>query len=130
MPAGAQTVEARSSALAALADFVGVLIFCTIGRRSHAEGLTVAGVADTAWPFLVGAAVGWLVSRAWRRPTAVVPTGLVVWVCTVAVGMLLRKATSAGVAFSFIVVASAATAVMLLGWRVALAAMRRRPTQS
>ena len=116
----------RSSAPAALADVVGVLVFCTMGRRSHAEGLTVAGVADTAWPFLAGAAVGWLLIRAWRRPAAVFPTGVFVWVCTVAVGMLLRKATSAGVAFSFVVVASAATAVLLLGWRVVAAAVARR----
>jgi hypothetical protein len=120
----------RRSALAALADVVGVLVFAAVGRRSHAEGLTVAGVAETAWPFLVGTAVGWLFSRGWRRPTAVVPTGLVVWVCTVAIGMLLRKATSAGVAGSFVVVASAATAVVLLGWRVAVAALRRRPDHS
>ena len=119
-----------SSALAALADVVGVLVFCTVGRRSHAEGLTAAGVAGTAWPFLVGTAVGWLLIRGWRRPTAVVPTGLVVWVCTVAVGMLLRKATSAGVAVSFVVVASAATAVVLLGWRVAVAALTRQHNQS
>src|SRR5262245_28209021 len=115
----------RSSVLAAVADIVGVLLFCAIGRRSHAEGLTVAGVAETAWPFLVGAAIGWLLSRAWRRPTAVVPTGVVVWVCTGAVGMLLRKATSAGVAFSFVVVSSAATAVLLLGWRVLVASLQR-----
>jgi len=115
----------RSSVLAALADIVGVLLFCAIGRRSHGEGLTVAGVAETAWPFLVGAAVDWLLSRAWRRPTAVVPTGVAVWVCTVAVGMLLRKATSAGVAFSFVIVASAATAVLLLGWRVLVASLQR-----
>lgn len=120
----------RSSALAALADVVGVLVFCTIGRRSHAEGLTVAGVVETAWPFLAGTAVGWLLIRGWRRPTAVVPTGVVVWVCTVAVGMLLRKATSAGVAVSFVVVASAATAVVLLGWRVAVAALTRQQNQS
>ena len=120
----------RSSAFAALTDVVGVLVFCTIGRRSHAEGLTVAGVAETAWPFLAGTAVGWLLIRGWRRPTAVVPTGVVVWVCTVAVGMLLRKATSAGVAVSFVVVASAATAVVLLGWRVAVAALTRQQNQS
>ncbi|HKV19126.1 MAG TPA: DUF3054 domain-containing protein [Mycobacterium sp.] len=119
----------RSSALAALADVVGVLLFCLVGRRSHAEGLTVAGLAETAWPFLVGTAAGWLLSRAWRRPTAVMPTGVVVWLCTVAIGMLLRKATNAGVALSFIIVATAATAVVLLGWRVALAAMRRKPAQ-
>jgi DUF3054 family protein len=117
----------RSSALAALADVVGVLLFCAIGRRSHAEGLTVAGVAATAWPFLVGAALGWLLSRAWRRPAAIVPTGIVVWLCTVVVGMLLRKATSAGVAVSFVIVATAATAVLLLGWRVTVAALRRGP---
>ena len=111
--------------MAAGADIIGVLLFCAIGRRSHAEGLTVAGVAQTAWPFLIGAAVGWLLSRAWRRPTAVVPTGVAVWVCTVAVGMLLRKASSAGVAFSFVIVASAATAVLLLGWRVLVASLQR-----
>ena len=55
------------------------------------------------------------------------PTGVVVWVCTVAVGMLLRKATSAGVAASFVVVASTVTALLLLGWRALarLAAARR-----
>ena len=116
----------RSSALAALADIVGVLVFCTIGRRSHAEGLTAAGVAETAWPFLAGTAIGWLLSRGWRRPTALVPTGVVVWLCTVAVGMLLRKATSAGVAVSFVVVASAVTAVLLLGWRAAATVIQRR----
>jgi hypothetical protein len=119
----------RSSAFSAIADVVGVLLFCAIGRRSHAEGLTVAGVADTAWPFLLGTAVGWLLSRAWRRPTAVAPTGVVVWLCTVVVGMLLRRATSAGTAVSFIVVATAATAVMLLGWRVVVAALRRAPAK-
>jgi hypothetical protein len=108
-------------------DVVGVLVFCTVGRRSHAEGLSVTGVASTAWPFLTGTVVGWLASRGWRRPTAVVPTGVVVWICTVAVGMLLRKASSAGVAASFVVVASAVTAVLLLGWRASVGlALRRR----
>jgi hypothetical protein len=108
-------------------DIACVLAFCAVGRRSHDEGLNVAGIATTAWPFLSGTVVGWLASRAWRRPTAVVPTGVVVWVCTVAVGMLLRKATSAGVAASFVVVASSVTALLLLGWRaVAGWAARRR----
>jgi hypothetical protein len=120
----------RDSVLAALADIVAVLIFCAVGRRSHAEGLTVSGVAGTAWPFLVGTAVGWLLSRAWRRPTAVAPTGVVVWLCTVTIGMLLRKATSAGVAVSFLIVATTATAVALLGWRVVVAALGRRRAQT
>lgn len=116
----------RTSARALLADVICVVVFCTIGRRSHAEGITVAGVAETAWPFLVGTGVGWLVSRGWQRPTSLAPTGIAVWVCTVVIGMLLRKVTSAGVAASFIVVASLVTGVLLLGWRAALAGTRRR----
>jgi hypothetical protein len=101
-------------------DVVCVLVFCAVGRRNHDEGINVAGIATTAWPFLAGTALGWLASQAWRRPTAVIPTGVVVWLCTVAVGMLLRKTTSAGVAPSFVVVASAVTALLLLGWRAAI----------
>jgi hypothetical protein len=98
-------------------DVIGVLAFCAAGRRSHDEGLNIAGVASTAWPFLTGTIVGWLASRAWRRPTALVPTGVVVWLCTVVIGMVLRKASSAGVAASFVVVAASVTALLLLGWR-------------
>ncbi len=110
---------------AAVADAVAVVIFCTVGRRSHAEGVTLTGVAETAWPFLTGTLVGWLIARGWRRPTSITPTGLIVWVCTVAVGMLLRKATSAGTAFSFVVVATLTTAILLLGWRAAAKAASR-----
>jgi Protein of unknown function (DUF3054) len=102
-----------------LTDIVCVVVFCAIGRRSHAEGLTITGVAQTAWPFLTGTAVGWLLARGWRRPMALAPTGVAVWLCTVVVGMLLRKATSGGVAASFVVVASLVTAALLLGWRAA-----------
>jgi Protein of unknown function (DUF3054) len=115
----------RRGTIALIADIVCVVVFCTIGRRSHAEGLTVVGIAQTAWPFLAGTAVGWLLIRGWRRPLVVIPTGVVVWVCTVVVGMLLRTATSAGVSATFVLVASIATAVLLLGWRAAAALLRR-----
>jgi peptidoglycan/LPS O-acetylase OafA/YrhL len=108
------------------ADVVAVLVFCALGRRSHDEGLSIRGVAETVWPFLTGTVVGWLVSRAWRQPTAVVPTGVIVWLCTVVLGMLLRKASSAGVAASFVVVAATVTAVLLLGWRAAVGVTLRR----
>src|ERR1700757_682531 len=101
-------------------DVFGVLLFCAVGRRSHDEGLNVTGIATTAWPFLTGTVVGWLLSRGWRRPTAVAPTGVIVWLSTVVVGMLLRKASSAGVAASFVVVAATVTALLLLGWRAAV----------
>jgi DUF3054 family protein len=111
-------------------DVVCVLVFCAVGRRSHDEGINVAGVATTAWPFLSGTILGWVASQAWRRPTALAPTGVVVWLCTVAVGMLLRKATSAGVAASFAVVALSVTALLLLGWRAVTGVVSRRRSAS
>ena len=114
MPATDKGERVRHGLIAFVADIVCVLVFATIGRRSHAEGLTAAGIAHTAWPFLAGTGAGWLLTRGWHRPFRIIPTGVVVWVCTVVAGMLLRKATSAGVATSFVVVASVSTAVLLL----------------
>ena len=111
---------------ALVADLACVVFFAALGRRNHAEGMSLGGIVETAWPFLVGAVVGWLLSRGWRRPTAVMPTGLTVWVCTVAVGMLLRKATSEGTAMSFIAVTTLFMAVLLLGWRAVLARLANR----
>lgn len=125
MPTG-DPVPARRAAAGIAVDVVCVVVFCAIGRRSHAEGLTVAGIAETAWPFLAGTGVGWLVARGWRQPTGLAPTGVVVWLCTVIVGMLLRKASSQGVALSFVIVASIVTAVLLLGWRAAALVVTRK----
>ena len=45
------------------------------------------------------------VTRFWRQPTALVPTGVGVWLGTVAVGMALRVLAGQGTAFAFILVA-------------------------
>ena len=116
----------RTAGLAFAADAVCILIFVAIGRRNHTEGVTLAGVAQTAWPFLVGLAAGWVLCRAWRAPTAVRPTGIIVWLSTVAIGMVLRAGIGAGIALSFIAVATAFTGVLLVGWRAAVTALARR----
>lgn len=116
----------RPVVLALVVDAVCVTVFCTIGRRSHDEGLSLTGIAHTAWPFLVGAAVGWLAARGWRRPLALAPTGLTVWLCTVVVGMVLRRLSGQGTATAFVVVATVTTAVLLLGWRAAARLATRR----
>lgn len=122
--------SARLAAAAFSVDVAAVLVFCTIGRRSHAEGLSVASIAETAWPFLAGTVAGWVAVRGWRRPVELTPTGVAVWLCTVAVGMLLRKSGAAGpdhgVAPSFVVVALTTTALLLLGWRGGLRLLARR----
>lgn len=119
-------LPARAAGTALAADLVCVVVFAALGRRSHAEGLTATGIATTAWPFLVGTLVGWLLVRAWRRPLTLAPTGVAVWAATIVVGMLLRATTSRGIAPSFIVVASLVTGALLLGWRGVAAVVARR----
>lgn len=98
------------------ADLVLVILFAAIGRSSHGESR--AGTALTAWPFLVGAIVGWLLSKAWRALASLIPSGVTIWLATVIVGMLLRAATGSGTHWSFIIVATIVNAVFLLGYRV------------
>ncbi|GAB3207734.1 DUF3054 domain-containing protein [Marinactinospora endophytica] len=113
---------------AVLIDLVCVLAFVLIGRSSHGEGNALLGLATTLWPFAAALAAGWLLTRAWRAPAAVLRTGVGVWVVTVAGGMALRAVTDAGTAPSFVVVTSVFLGVTLLGWRaVATAVLRRRP---
>ena len=111
-------------AIALAIDVFLVLVFAAVGRASHGEELS--GLLVTAWPFLVGLAVGWLVTLAWRAPAAPVHTGLGVWVVTVAGGMLLRAVTGQGTALAFLVVATITLLVLLVGWRVVAAIARRR----
>jgi hypothetical protein len=95
-----------------------VLAFVAIGRRTHHDGDSLAGLWHTAWPFLAGLAVGLLASRAWRRPLAVVPSGLGAWLGAAGVGMVIRVLAGQGTAAAFIVVALVFLALFLLGWRV------------
>ena len=114
-------VKFRSPVVTAVLDLLMVVLFAAIGRRSHEEATALSGLVHTAWPFVVGAAIGWVVTFALYRNKfdafLIVPTGIVVWVMTVAVGMVLRALTGQGTAGSFIIVATISTAVLLLGWR-------------
>ncbi|MFC0449339.1 DUF3054 domain-containing protein [Rhodococcus jostii] len=102
-------------------DVVLVIVFCAIGRRSHDEANALTGLATTAWPFLTGLAGGWLATVALYRDKfdafLIVPTGIVVWLSTLVVGMLLRVVSGQGTALSFVIVAGTVLAVFLLGWR-------------
>ncbi|MEE2815013.1 MAG: DUF3054 domain-containing protein [Actinomycetota bacterium] len=117
---------------AIIVDAVFVLVFAAIGRASHNEN--PLGFLLTAWPFLVALVVGHafaaLVPARPRRPWSL-GWGLIVWVVTVAGGMLLRLATGDSAETPFIVVAALVLAAMLLGWRlIALLARRYRAPRS
>ena len=111
--------------VAAFLDACCVLAFVAIGRASHDHGESAAGLVGTAWPFLTGLGAGWLVTRAWRRPSAIVPGGVGAWLGAVAVGMILRVAAGQGTVPAFIAVALAFLGLFLLGWRAAVTAWSR-----
>jgi len=116
--------------LAAALDTAIVVAFVAIGRRNHDEGEALAGVAETAAPFLLALATGWVLlrvsgDRVYQQPTKVI-TGVVLWAYTVTAGMLLRRFVfDEGTAFSFIIVASVFLG-LLVGWRVTANALWNR----
>jgi hypothetical protein len=108
----------RRVALAALADIVAIVVFVAIGRRNHNEGSSIGGIAGVAAPFLIALVVGWVVARAWARPTQV-EAAFIIWPITVALGMVLRHFVfDRGTALPFIIVATLFTGVFLVGWRM------------
>ena len=103
---------------AALLDLLLVLVFAALGRRSHEHGVTLAGVAETAWPFIAGASTGWLLAGGIRLEPMSAPFGAVVVAGGVIIGMLLRQVTGAGTAWSFVLVATLVLSTLLIGWRL------------
>ncbi|WP_420370177.1 DUF3054 domain-containing protein [Curtobacterium sp. L1-20] len=118
--------------LAAVIDVVLIVLFALIGRSSHGESESALGLWTTAYPFLAGWAIAYVTSGAWARPLRFWPTGIVVWVLTVFVGLAIRVATGQGdvggdpLPISFVIVATIVLGVFLLGWRgIARLALRR-----
>lgn len=108
-------------------DAVLIVVFSTFGRGAHSEGLGAAQVWGTAWPFLVGLVVGWLTLLVTRRNPGTVGSGVVVWISSLVVGMVIRGIGDGRVPhWSFIIVAAVVTAVFLIGWRAIRAAVLRR----
>lgn len=115
--------QVRQSLLV-LADVAAILVFVAIGRAVHADGVSLSGMVSTSWPFLAGAGLGWLGSRAWRRPAALLRVGVPVWLACVAIGMVLRVLGGQGTAVAFILVALGFLGATILGWRLVVAILR------
>ncbi|MGN0065815.1 MAG: DUF3054 domain-containing protein [Nocardioides sp.] len=106
-------------------DAVLVVVFAAIGYWTHADELTPAGVVSTAWPFLLALLGAHGVLLAAGRRADEILSGLLVWVITVAAGMVIRKVSGDGTATPFIVVATLFNAATLLGWRLIARYARR-----
>jgi hypothetical protein len=108
------------------ADLAAVLLFVGIGRSVHAHGLSLAGLASTAWPFVSGLCAGWIAIAASRRDGTSVMDGVLVCVSTVALGMALRVVSGQGTAVAFVLVALGFLGAVMLGWRLLGAYVQRR----
>jgi hypothetical protein len=109
-------VRSATATFAAGADLLAVLVFAAIGRGAHAEVVDGFEILATAAPFLLGLVVGWLGARAWRAPLRL-PVAMAVWVCVTIVGLGVRAAFTHRLPLTFVLIAAASLALLLLGWR-------------
>ena len=110
------------SAALLLTDAVLVVLFAIAGNYAHDSGLSAAAVSGTAWPFLAGLVLAWLLSSSWTRPSQVWPAGVLAVILTVVVGLSLRVLfTDGGAELSFILVATGTLGVLLLARRLVTA---------
>nr|WP_209044257.1 DUF3054 domain-containing protein [Brevibacterium marinum] len=106
-----------------IVDLILVVLFTIIGHYTHSHNLDPQGLLTTAWPFLAGLVLAWLLSAVWDRPIAPLATGAGVWAITILLGLVIRGATGAGgdpgvVPVSFMIVATSFNLITLLGWRI------------
>ena len=111
-----------SNSKAALADTASILAFALLARVAHNSPelpLNFVGWLDTAWPFLTGIILGWLVNLAAKwNPSKVAPGGVAVWLIAVVTGLGIWGVRHAAFPhWSFIMVAGSMSALFLLGWR-------------
>ncbi len=102
----------------AVLDLVTLVLFVTIGRATHHDGETVAGLLSTIWPFAAGLVAGWWAAR--RMAPTSVRNGVTVVVAMVALGMVLRVVAGQGTAPAFVGVAVGFDGLLMLGGRMLL----------
>ncbi|KAB3519991.1 DUF3054 family protein [Corynebacterium sp. zg254] len=117
---------------AAIFDILAILLFALLARIAHNTPempLSVLGWLETSWPFLCGTLLGWGVLVLIRRsPDAqrFLP-GAVVWVFSVATGLTLWGVRHGAFPhWSFIVVATVMSGLLLFGWRGIAGVVARR----
>jgi Protein of unknown function (DUF3054) len=113
-------------------DLLVVVVFVVIGRRNHGEDGAAAGFFRVAAPFLLALAGAWVSGRKRWASAAHWRYGVVIWVFTVGMGLLLRRVVfHNGTAVAFVIVATLFLGLGLVGWRVVANAIAgKRPTAS
>ncbi|MHA7156132.1 DUF3054 domain-containing protein [Arthrobacter sp. TMN-50] len=111
-------------------DLALIVVFAATGRSTHESGLALLGILSTAGPFLAACLLSWGVTRAWRTPAALLPTGILIWLGTALGGLALRALLGGGMAVSFQLIALGVLGVLLLLPRAVSALIMPRRTTS
>ena len=112
--------------VAPLIDVLALALFAILARLAHG-GLSLSTWFDAFWPWTAGAIVGWVIIMAtklgglWKQ-------GAVVWVSAILGGMALWVLVNGRLPhWSFLIVATVMSALLLFGWRgIAAFASRSR----
>jgi Protein of unknown function (DUF3054). len=95
-------------------------LFARIAHQSESMPLTLSGWFNTMLPFVAGIFLAYLVAviPASLFADLIWPSGVVVWLSAVVVGLLFWGLNNGAVPhWSFIIVATTASAILVLGWR-------------
>ncbi len=114
-----------------IVDAACVVAFVALGRGAHDEGGAIDGTITVAAPFLIGLAAAWLARLSPTGARFGNPMshrfGVVAWLTTLVVGMVLRRTVfGRGTAIAFVIVATLFLALLLVGWRAAARWARSR----
>ena len=108
-----------------LIDLAALVVFAVLARLAHG-GLSLHALVETYWPWALGALAGWVIvlgTKAhgrWRE-------GAIVWASTVVGGMIIWALVHGRLPhWSFLIVATVMSALMLFGWRAIAGALARR----
>ncbi len=119
----------RSTTL--IVDIIAIAVFALLARIAHQTDtmpLNVAGWLSTWWPFLVGVFLSWGLLGALKvEGYRVFPAGVLTWVVTVVVGLGIWSLRNGDLPhWSFVLVATVMSGLLLLGWRAVARVVTRR----
>ncbi|WKK60481.1 DUF3054 domain-containing protein [Corynebacterium sp. P3-F1] len=113
-----------SSPVAIALDTLAIAVFALLARIAHQTEempLNFTGWLSTLWPFLVGVALAWVIvtlSSDRGGENKGEDKGWLIWLITVATGLIIWGIRNQQLPhWSFVVVASVMSALLMLGWR-------------
>lgn len=105
-------------------DTLAIAVFALLARIAHQTDempLNFTGWLSTLWPFLVGVALAWVIVTFAGKGAGKSNgegKGAFIWLITVATGLIIWGIRNQQLPhWSFVIVASVMSALLMLGWR-------------